>query len=166
MIRQNRFILFIFLLFLYSPDFPLKATANDDIVYLRFWGFGNTQSEQGRMAQVREFNRRNPKIQVIIGTPGGRGGMDPQKLMTAIVGNSPPDIVLQDRFAVGGWASRDAFLPLDSGYCGGFRKSHDRLKTDLPSCTGTYCPQASMALPIARPNTAAPLVACRSGTGR
>lgn len=41
--------------------------------------------------------------------------MDPQKLMCGIAGGSPPDVIYQDRFAVGGWAARDAFLPLD-GY--------------------------------------------------
>lgn len=112
--RQICSALMLLLLLVSLPHFTLNAASKDDVVYLRFWGFGNTQQEQGRMAQVREFNRRNPNIQVIIGTPGGRGGMDPQKLMTAIVGGSPPDVVLQDRFAVGGWASRDAFLPLDS----------------------------------------------------
>lgn len=115
---MNHRIFFPLLCFIFTalflPDQNLiRAASNDEIIYLNFWGFSNTQAEQGRMAQVREFNRQNPKIQVIIGTPGGRGGMDPQKLMTAIVGGTPPDVVMQDRFAVGGWASRDAFLPLD-----------------------------------------------------
>ena len=39
--------------------------------------------------------------------------MNPQKLMTAIVGGVPPDLVQQDRFTIGDWASRDAFRPLD-----------------------------------------------------
>jgi multiple sugar transport system permease protein len=39
--------------------------------------------------------------------------MDPQKLSTAIAGGVPPDLVNQDRFTVGDWASRDAFEPLD-----------------------------------------------------
>ncbi len=43
----------------------------------------------------------------------GAGAMNPQKLMTAIVGGVPPDLVQQDRFTIGDWASRDAFRPLD-----------------------------------------------------
>ena len=40
--------------------------------------------------------------------------MSPQKLMTAIVGKAPPNIVNQDRFTIGDWASRDTFLQLNS----------------------------------------------------
>jgi multiple sugar transport system permease protein len=43
----------------------------------------------------------------------GAGGMNPQKLMTAIVGNVAPDVVAQDRFSISDWASRNAFRPLD-----------------------------------------------------
>ena len=40
--------------------------------------------------------------------------MNPQKLMTAIVGNTPPDVINQDRFTIGDWASRDTFVDLTS----------------------------------------------------
>jgi multiple sugar transport system permease protein len=40
----------------------------------------------------------------------GAGDMNPQKLMTSIVGGVPPDVIAQDRFTVGDWASRDTFL--------------------------------------------------------
>jgi multiple sugar transport system permease protein len=43
----------------------------------------------------------------------GAGKMDPQKLMTSIVGNVAPDVISQDRFAISDWASRGAFRPLD-----------------------------------------------------
>ena len=46
----------------------------------------------------------------------GAGAMNPQKLMTAIVGNVPPDVIQQDRFTIGDWASRDAFMSLDGLY--------------------------------------------------
>ena len=51
------------------------------------------------------------KLRVVTSTLGGR--MNPQKLMTAIAGGSPPDVINQDRFSIGGWAAREAFLPLD-----------------------------------------------------
>jgi multiple sugar transport system permease protein len=43
----------------------------------------------------------------------GAGHMNPQKLLTAIVGGSPPDLVVQARFNISDWASRGAFVPLD-----------------------------------------------------
>ncbi len=43
----------------------------------------------------------------------GAGGMNPQKLMTSIVGGVAPDVIAQDRFTIGDWASRDTFMPLD-----------------------------------------------------
>ena len=61
---------------------------------------------------VREFERRHPRIEVSLLFMGA-GGMNPQKLMTSIAGRVPPDVVNQDRFTIGDWASRDAFRPLD-----------------------------------------------------
>ncbi|MFM7320833.1 MAG: extracellular solute-binding protein, partial [Armatimonadota bacterium] len=43
----------------------------------------------------------------------GAGKMNPQKLMTSIVGGAPPDLIVQDRFTVGDWASRGTFMALD-----------------------------------------------------
>lgn len=43
----------------------------------------------------------------------GAGQMNPQKLMTSIVGKVPPDVITQDRFTISDWASRGAFTPLD-----------------------------------------------------
>ena len=80
-------------------------------VRLRFWF--ETEEFRGVEAAAREFERRHPNITVAFGTPGGRGGMDPQKLMTAIAGGSPPDVMYQNRFAVSGWAARGAFMPLN-----------------------------------------------------
>ncbi len=41
------------------------------------------------------------------------GGSDAQKLMTAIAGGDPPDVIMQDRFTIGEWAARGAFLSLN-----------------------------------------------------
>lgn len=80
---------------------------------LIIWGFPEDESWVGVQAQAKYFEVLHPEVEVVMGVPGGRGGMDPQKLMTAIVGGSPPDLIWQDRFAVGSWASRGAFLALD-----------------------------------------------------
>jgi len=84
-----------------------------DRVRLRVWGFPEDVEYRGVQAAAREFERRHPSIEIAFGTPGGRGGMDPQKLMTAIAGGAPPDVMYQNRFAVSGWAARGAFMPLD-----------------------------------------------------
>lgn len=82
--------------------------ASKPPVEITVWGFWNTE---GFKRATAEFERRHPEIKVITSTTGGR--MDEQKLLTAIAGGSPPDCINQDRFSVGGWAARDAFLPLD-----------------------------------------------------
>ena len=71
-----------------------------------------TPNEKGADVLVRQFEAAHPNIKVrLLGM--GAGEMNPQKLMTAIVGGSPPDIVRQDRFTLSDWASRGAFLALD-----------------------------------------------------
>ncbi|HAZ62802.1 MAG TPA: hypothetical protein DCZ72_04225 [Armatimonadetes bacterium] len=76
------------------------------------WGLQSGRESAGLDAQVAEFERRNPDIELSLMSMGA-GAMNPQKLMTAIVGGVPPDVILQDRFTIGDWASRAAFRPLD-----------------------------------------------------
>ena len=76
------------------------------------WGLQSGPESAGLDAQVAEFEKRNPDIDVSLLSIGA-GGMNPQKLMTSIVGGAPPDLINQDRFTIGDWASRDAFQPLD-----------------------------------------------------
>jgi len=68
---------------------------------------------QGLEAAVRQFEQEHPGWRVAMSLGTGAGGMDPQKLMCGIAGGSPPDTLTQDRFSVGEWAVRDAFMPLD-----------------------------------------------------
>jgi multiple sugar transport system permease protein len=63
-------------------------------------------------AEVSAFERMHPNINVVTMSMGV-GNMNPQKLMTAIVGGVAPDLIQQDRFTIGDWASRGAFEPLD-----------------------------------------------------
>lgn len=76
------------------------------------WGVSVGPETKGQDAVIREFMRRNPDIDVRILSMGA-GRMDPQKLMTSIVGNVAPDVINQDRFTIADWASRGAFRPLD-----------------------------------------------------
>ncbi len=77
------------------------------------WGMELGQKAAGLRARVDTFEKMHPNIRVSILSMGA-GSMDPQKLMTAIVGKVPPDVIYQDRFTIGDWASRGTFLPLDN----------------------------------------------------
>jgi len=81
-------------------------------IKLTVWGIQSSEESKGLDAAVAEFEGRNPDIDVQMFAMGA-GGMNPQKLMTSIAGDVPPDVVNQDRFTIGDWAVRDAFLPLD-----------------------------------------------------
>lgn len=83
-----------------------------DKIELVVWGLASGEETKGLDAQVREFERRFPHIRVR-NLSMGAGGMNGQKLMTSIAGKVPPDLVRQDRFTIGDWASRDTFVPLD-----------------------------------------------------
>lgn len=85
---------------------PAKQTK------LVVWGLQSGTETAGQDAKVAEFERRNPDIKLSLLSIGS-GGMNPQKLMTSIVGGTPPDLINQDRFTIGDWASRDAFQSLD-----------------------------------------------------
>jgi len=85
------------------------AQPKKDIV---LWGVALNEKSQGRQAVMREFERRHPEYHLKAITLGA-GGLDPQKLMTAIVGSVAPDVIIQDRFTISDWASRGAFTPLD-----------------------------------------------------
>lgn len=76
------------------------------------WGISFGADSKGDEAVVKEFERRHPDVNVKVLSMGA-GNMDPQKLMTSIVGNVAPDVINQDRFSVCGWASRGAFRSLD-----------------------------------------------------
>jgi ABC-type sugar transport system permease subunit/ABC-type glycerol-3-phosphate transport system substrate-binding protein len=89
--------------------FAQTQTKKSDLV---IWGINLGPESKGAEAVIREFERRNPDIRVKVLSMGA-GSMDPQKLMTSIVGNVAPDVINQDRFTISDWASRGAFLPLD-----------------------------------------------------
>lgn len=76
------------------------------------WGINVGPDSKGTDAVIREFERRNPDLRIRL-TSMGAGGMNPQKLITSIVGNVAPDVISQDRFTLSDWASKDAFRPLD-----------------------------------------------------
>ncbi len=86
--------------------------AEPEKTRLVVWGLPSGEWTYGRDAAIEEFERRHPDVDVV-SLSMGAGGMNPQKLMTSVVGRVPPDVVDQDRFTIGDWASRDAFMALD-----------------------------------------------------
>ncbi|MFQ6131360.1 MAG: extracellular solute-binding protein [Armatimonadota bacterium] len=84
------------------------GAAQEQRTELVVWGVFNTEGWRRAFA---EFERRHPEIELIASTTGGR--MDEQKLMCGIAGDAPPDVINQDRFSIGGWAARGAFMALD-----------------------------------------------------
>jgi multiple sugar transport system permease protein len=80
----------------------------DKRIELVVWGIWR---QEGWNKAYAKFEEMHPEVKLILSTTGGR--MDEQKLMCAIAGDAPPDVVNQDRFSVGGWAARGAFIPLD-----------------------------------------------------
>lgn len=78
------------------------------------WGAQlDPDSIAGTLAVAQAFEKSHPGVRVrMLGL--GTGHMNPQKLLTAIVGGTSPDLVYQARFNISDWASRGAFIPLDS----------------------------------------------------
>jgi multiple sugar transport system permease protein len=89
---------------------PDSATGKIKLVV---WGLESGEETAGQDARIHEFERRHPNI-TVSSLSMGAGSMNPQKLMTAIVGNVAPDVIRQDRFTIGDWASRDTFMSLDT----------------------------------------------------
>jgi len=86
------------------------AAASPRRKELAVWG---TQSFPGLKVAFDKFEAEYPQWRIIASSGAGTGEMDPQKLMCGIAGGSPPDMLRQDRFSIGEWASRDAFVALD-----------------------------------------------------
>src|SRR5947209_6838409 len=109
--RHRRTVLGLCLTAILLAGLPIRARAGVPAT-LVVWGLPSGEETKGLDAAIREFERRHPGIRVQ-NLSMGAGGMNAQKLMTSIAGNVPPDLVHQDRFTVGDWASRDTFTPLD-----------------------------------------------------
>jgi len=95
-----------------QPSAP-SADGKPPRTELIVWGQSLGPDSKGLEAVIRVFEARNPDIKVRLLSMGA-GSMNPQKLMTAIVGKVPPDVINQDRFTISDWASRGAFLSLNA----------------------------------------------------
>lgn len=90
----------------------MPVVANAEKQEIIVWGLESGVAGKGVEAVIREFEKRNPQYKVRA-LKIGAGEMDPQKLMTSIVGGVPPDVINQDRFTINDWASRGAFRSLN-----------------------------------------------------
>jgi ABC-type sugar transport system permease subunit/ABC-type glycerol-3-phosphate transport system substrate-binding protein len=102
----------------------LGWAASAETVTLHYWGNDSTVAESDVLVAfdlIQDFESLHDgsdgktAIKVIMGQSGtfDRTG-DPQRLLCAIAGGDPPDVVWFDRFAVGEWASRGAFMQLQT----------------------------------------------------
>jgi len=112
---MNRFIkaalLFVMIAALFAPC--AAQTERQKPITLSIWGIPEYDRYRGTHEAIKEFQRRNPHIKILVGAPGGSTDVDPQKLLTAVAAGEPPDLILQDRFTISGWAARGAFRPLN-----------------------------------------------------
>jgi multiple sugar transport system permease protein len=111
--------------FAVAATLALAAAAHAETT-LSVWGAQlGPDTIAGTLAVAQAFEARNPGVRVrMLGL--GAGHMNPQKLLTAIVGGAAPDVVVQARFNISDWASRGAFLPLDD------RIARDRAQPNCP----------------------------------
>lgn len=116
-------------------------------VHLYFWG---NELDLLSIDLIRDFeglyDGRNgkPHIRVTVGQSAMINRTnDPQRLLCAIAGGDPPDVVWFDRFAVSEWASRNAFMPLDEFLAEDLRERPDDPFTLRPKTFYTPCWQES-----------------------
>ena len=98
--------------------------APEDVVEIAFMGPGGVLS--GEMDDVlNEFQKRSeeahardpshPIYRVVYGQSAARNQVeDPTRFLVSVAGGTPPDVIYFDRYAIGEWAARGAFEPLDA----------------------------------------------------
>ncbi len=88
-----------------------SAAAAPEPVTLYYWG-NEADLQAGEM--IRDFEQLHEgRIRVVVGQSASINKTDdPQRLLCAVAGGDPPDVVFFDRFAVGAWAAKEAFTCL------------------------------------------------------
>jgi multiple sugar transport system permease protein len=128
----RRFVRLALLALVCVWPFFANAAEPAEPVTLEMWGLVESRGYVGTFAAIRAFEQRHPNIRVLVGTPGGQGDLDPQKLITAIVSHTPPDLIWFGRHNLGLWAPRHAFLALDDR----IRRDGIRLDDYYPGAIG------------------------------
>ncbi len=92
--------------------FFLESPLKTDKRALQAWGMpviGDVRDAY--IACKDQFETLHPDVEVTMFAHGRCE--NPQKLLSAIVGGAPPDVLQFERYAVGDWVARGAFMPLD-----------------------------------------------------
>ena len=112
-------------LWLLYPSRQLGPAESASLIEITFMGPGGVI--QGEMDDLlREFERRSeaahrrdpsrPLYRIVYGQTAARNQVeDPTRFLVSVAGGTPPDVIHFDRYAIGEWAGRGAFEPLD-GY--------------------------------------------------
>ncbi|CAN5646248.1 hypothetical protein BH09PLA1_BH09PLA1_06090 [soil metagenome] len=88
-----------------------RPTGSDGRTEIVAWGI--TFLGEDVYGLVNRFEQENPQFKVIISSSAERDSTsDSQRLLCAIAGGVPPDVVFFSRFATGEWASRGALADL------------------------------------------------------
>jgi multiple sugar transport system permease protein len=86
---------------------PPTAPASRELRVWVIW------PDRGRDAAFRKFEQEYPGWRVVCAYSSGSMGPGQQKLMTAVAGGDPPDVLVFDRFCVGEWVTRGTLRPQD-----------------------------------------------------
>ncbi len=83
-------------------------------VVLQYWDTQPDLEPTGRMLHnlIKKFDEEHPELKVQIQYIFHENFDD--KLKTSILGKSPPDVVLMDRFVTSSYADNDSLIPLDN----------------------------------------------------
>ncbi len=99
---------------------PGVKPAAEETVTLYYWG---EEADTFAIEMIEDFERLHdgsdggPRIRVVMGQSASINRTDdPQRLLCSVAGGDPPDVVFFDRFAVGEWAARGAFMSLQEFY--------------------------------------------------
>ncbi len=105
------FLLVVIVGLIVSWRWSSHAPPKDDRTELVFWGHPWLGDDIYTL--IHEFEVKNPQYKVVMGTAVAQDITgDAQRLLSAIAGGVPPDVVWFDRFAIGEWAGRGALTDL------------------------------------------------------
>ncbi|MBN1351070.1 extracellular solute-binding protein [candidate division KSB1 bacterium] len=90
---------------------PPAFSDSQGKIKLHVWGMHMGEARFGWYAQIEAFERMYPNVEIVIG-PTDRGE-DLQKLLSGVVGDSPPDVFRRESQLFGDIAARGILLPLE-----------------------------------------------------
>ena len=103
--------------FLAAATHVMPGASIQEPVTLYYWG--NEVEAVASQDLIQAFEKMHDgsdgttPIKIVMGQSATVDRQDdPQRLLTAVAGGAPPDVVFFDRFAVGEWANRNALIPL------------------------------------------------------